>query len=143
MRKSILFVLSFVVLQFTYAQQNKDEDSNMVFEKIPVDAEFPGGVKAWKAYLQKNLRIQEVVNKAAPKQSANWKQTAIVKFIIDREGNVTNVVVTNANDLHKEVVKEAIRVVSSSPPWSPSEQCGQPVKTYQTERITFCDCKED
>ena len=59
------------------------------------------------------------------------------------QGNVTNVVVTNANDLHKEVVKEAIRVVSSSPPWSPSEQCGQPVKTYQTERITFCDCKED
>src|SRR5687767_12646845 len=90
---------------------------------------------------QKSLRVQDVINKVAPKQSVNWKQTAIVKFIIDREGNVTEVVVTNAKELHQEVVKEAIWVVSSSPPWSPSEQCGQTVKTYQTEQITFCDCK--
>lgn len=54
----------------------------------------------------------------------------IVKFTIDKDGSVTNVKVING--IHPDIDEEAVRVVSSSPRWTPGSLEGEPVPVTYT-----------
>jgi protein TonB len=50
----------------------------------------------------------------------------IVEFIIDKDGAVTNAKVIRGIDPWADA--EALRVINSSPKWTPGKHCGEPVK---------------
>lgn len=58
-----------------------------------------------------------------------------LQFTIDVDGSVTNVKVLRGVD--SSLDKEAVRVVSSSPKWSPGKQRNKPVKVKYTFPVVF------
>jgi TonB family protein len=58
-----------------------------------------------------------------------------VKFCVDKYGNVVDVELDRGVD--KTLDKEALRVISSSPKWTPGYQEGKPVKVQFTFPVVF------
>lgn len=70
------------------------------------------------------------------KARANGIQgTVIVQFIIEQDGSVSNVQVIRSID--KQIDDEAVRVVTSSPKWTPGTNKGKPVRVVFTLPANF------
>lgn len=145
MNKALLILVFIFSIISVHAQDDRipppppavDSDSSAIFVKVEVEATFPGGKSAWVKFLQANLNADAVAKKAAPKKAKNWEQTAYARFLIDRDGSIIDVTVTNESMLHPEVVKETRRVILLSPKWKPGYQNGKPVRSYRTQPLTF------
>lgn len=61
--------------------------------------------------------------------------TVIVQFIIEKDGSVSNVQVIRSID--KQIDDEAVRVVKSSPKWTPGTNKGKPVRVVYTLPAIF------
>ena len=61
--------------------------------------------------------------------------TVMLQFDIDKDGNLVNIVVLRGID--KTIDEEAVRVVSSSPKWSPGRNNDLPVKVRYTFPVQF------
>ncbi|HSK13140.1 MAG TPA: TonB family protein, partial [Phnomibacter sp.] len=96
-----------------------EEDYNKVFTKVENPAEFPGGQSEWTRYLQKNLRYPD-------NAIDNGTQGVVrVQFIVDREGNISEV--QALNDPGDGLAEEAVRIIKKGPKWKPAEQNGRKV----------------
>jgi protein TonB len=104
---------------------------DQTFTKVEVEAEFPGGQGAWTKYLQRNLNAQAPSDAGAPAGS----YTVVVKFIVDKEGNISDVQALSSHGYGME--EEAIRAVKRGPKWTPAVQNGRQVKAYRKQPITF------
>ncbi len=102
-----------------------------VFEKVEVEAAFPGGVDAWRLYLQQNLKANVPVKKGAP--AGAYK--VIVKFIVSTDGQITDV--EAETDYGFGMEKEVIRIIKKGPKWLPAMQNGKSVNAYRRQPITF------
>jgi periplasmic protein TonB len=103
------------------------EEDN-VFVKVEIESLFPGGPAAWQRFLYKNLRYPQDA------QDQGIQGFVTVQFIVDKEGNVSDV---QAVDGPRELQAEAIRVIRKSGKWTPAIQNGQPVKSYKKQPIGF------
>ena len=60
--------------------------------------------------------------------------TVVVQFIVDKEGNVSDVeAISGPNELREE----AVRVIKKSGKWTPAIQNGRQVKSYKKQPIKF------
>ena len=110
----------------------KDETNyDQTFTKVEVEADFPGGMGAWRKYLERNLSGDVASSGGAPAAS----YTVIVQFIVDKEGNVSDVKAQSSHGYGLE--EEAVRVVKKSGKWKPAIQNGREVKAYRKQPITF------
>ena len=109
----------------------KVEDENKVFEKVEVEAEFPGGLSAWRRYLERNLNAQVPSDGGAPTGS----YTVIVRFIVDKQGSISDVKALTNHGYGME--DEAVRVIKRGPKWTPAIQNGRNVTAYRSQPITF------
>ena len=110
---------------------------NTIFTKVDVEAGFPGGQPGWVQYLQKNLRIARIADEIKfPRGKKEFKQTVIVRFIVNKEGYISDVAAEN-NDADPLCIAEAIRVIRVSPNWIPAQQNGRKVNAYRRQPITF------
>jgi protein TonB len=109
----------------------KKDDDDKPFEKVEIEAEFPGGPAAWKKFLEKNLRGDVASENGAPV----GRYTIWVQFVVDREGNVNDVKALSNFGYGME--DEAIRVIKRGPKWKPAIQNGRNVKAYRKQPITF------
>ena len=117
------------------AQQNYDEEDK-IFSRVEMEAEFAGGQNALRNYLEKNLNIDKVAKKIKLKRKQKvFQETAIVKFIVQRNGSLSDVVIEN--EVHPAIAAEAIRVIKDSPNWIPAQQNGRVVNAYGRQPITF------
>ena len=117
--------------------QADSNDVNKIFTKVDVEANFPGGDAGWRKYLQENLEIDKIARKIKiPKGEKQLQQTVIVKFIVDRNGNISEIAAEN-NDLNSLCIEEAIRVIKISPRWIAAKQNGRTVNAYRRQPITF------
>ena len=107
-----------------------DQD-NKVFEKVEVEAAFPGGLQAWRRFLERNLNAQVPSDKGAPEGS----YTVVAKFIVDKGGNVSDVRTQTKHGYGME--EEAVRVIKRGPKWTPAIQNGRNVRAYRKQPITF------
>jgi TonB family protein len=90
---------------------------------------FPGGVEAYRAFLQKNVQYPEAA------KARNISGDVFVSFSVDEAGRL----------LDAEVIKgvgygldeEALRLVRLMPWWTPARLAGQPVRVPATLRIRF------
>lgn len=102
----------------------KDEDDgDKVFQKVEIESEYPGGRVAWQRFLNRNLR---------PNSEAEGAVN--VQFIVDKEGNVTNVEAISGPD---ELRTEAVRVIRKSGKWTPAIQNGRQVTSLKKQPIIF------
>lgn len=114
----------------------KVEDENKIFEKVEVDASFPGGISAWRRFLERNLNPSTPVDNGAPEGT----YTVVVQFVVDKGGNVSDVKAVTKHGFGMEA--EAERVIKKGPKWVPAIQNGRNVNAYRKQPITFVVASE-
>ena len=107
------------------------DDENKIFTKVEKEAEYPGGLGAWRRFLEKNIDPQTPVDGGA----APGTYTVIVKFIVSKDGKVSDVEAESSHGFGME--KEAIRAIQKGPNWVPALQNGKNVNAYRRQPITF------
>ncbi|WP_407521490.1 energy transducer TonB [Lacibacter sp. MH-610] len=136
MKKMILPLLLFFSLisnaqpKDSIAGQSQQPDTTL-FQKVEIEAEFPGGDAAWIKY------IQGVLERNIDKLSRNKASvgTCEVQFIVDKDGSVTNVeALTMKKSLLAKLLIEAIK---DGPRWKPAIQFGKKVKAWRRQKVTF------
>jgi len=145
--KFILFLLLFAATYHINAQQTPpppppvadsmsqySKDTVGIFEKVEVEASFPGGLPAWKKFLEKNLDANAPI-KDLPRKTKYFEQTAICQFIVCKDGSICDVKVINK--VLPSIKKEVERVIKLSGNWKPAEQSGRTVKAYRKQPVTF------
>ncbi len=106
-----------------------EEDYDKVFTKVENPAEFPGGPDAWRRYLERNLQYPEAA------QESGTQGVVRVQFIVDKEGNISEV--QALNDPGDGLAEEAVRIIKKGPKWTPAEQNGRKVIYRHIQAITF------
>lgn len=109
----------------------KEEDENTIFDKVEIEASFPGGDSKWRQYLERNANGQVATENGAPEGT----YTTVVQFVVDKEGNISDVRALTNHGYGME--EEAMRVIKKGPKWNPAVQNGRQVKAYRKQPITF------
>jgi protein TonB len=112
-------------------EEKKEEDENKIFDKVEIEAAFPGGDGKWRQYLERNCNGQVATDNGAPEGT----YTTIVQFVVDKEGNISDVKSLTNHGYGME--EEAMRVIRKGPKWTPAVQNGRQVKAYRKQPITF------
>lgn len=120
-----------VIEQKAVIEEKKEEDENKVFEKVEIEAAFPGGESAWRKYLERNLNANAPVDNGAPE----GQYTVWIQFIVDKEGNISDVKPQTSHGYGME--EEAAKIIKKGPKWTPAQQNGRQVKAYRKQPITF------
>ena len=109
----------------------KEDDENKIFDKVEIEASFPGGDSKWRQYLERNANGQVATDNGAPEGT----YTTVVQFVVDKEGNISDVRALTNHGYGME--EEAIRVIKKGPKWNAAIQNGRQVKAYRKQPITF------
>lgn len=112
-------------------EEKKEEDENKIFDKVEIEAGFPGGDAKWRQYLERNANGQVASDNGAPEGT----YTVVVQFVVDKEGNISDVKALTSHGYGME--QEAVRVIQKGPKWTPAVQNGRQVKAYRKQPITF------
>jgi protein TonB len=115
------------------APKKVEEDYDKVFTKVEKEAKFPGGMEGWKRYLERNLDAQVASNDGAP--TGNY--TVKVQFIVDKQGNISNVQAIEVPKACPSCGPEAVKVIKKGPKWEPAVQNGRNVIYQAIQFVTF------
>lgn len=132
MKQFLLLSTLFFISCRAMAQSNANgqaiqkEEIFVYVEQMP---SFPGGDHALYQYLRDSLRYPA----EAKKQGIEGR--VYVKFIVTEAGTIKDVQSVKAAD--PLLIAEAIRLVSSMPPWVPGKQNGRAVAVYFTLPVSF------
>lgn len=108
----------------------KVSEEDKVFQKVEQEAMFPGGDAAWNKYIAASLK--KVVDSL---QSANKTGTCVVQFIVDTEGNLSEIEpITMKGTL---LAASIVNALEKGPKWIPAIQNGHKVKAYHRQPVTF------
>lgn len=111
----------------TQEEVSQDKQIFVVVEEMP---QFQGEqAEAFRKYLMLNVKYPEL----AKKNGISGK--VFVQFVVDQQGKVTDAKILRG--VHPLLDEEALRVVKSSPDWTPGKQRGQIVNVQFTVPITF------
>lgn len=99
-----------------------------IYTRVAIESEFPGGATAWLKFLNSHLAYP---NKAVRKKIEG---TVLLQFIVDKEGNLSNLYVLSGDSVLAEA---ALKAMSKSPKWIPATLNGKPVKSYKKQPIVF------
>lgn len=107
----------------------KHEEENKVFDVVEQAPSFPGGEAALMRWLRDNIKYPVV----AAENGVSGK--VIVQFVVGKNGAISNVKVVKSID--PSLDREAVRVVSDMPKWTPGKQNGTSVNVRYTLPVTF------
>ena len=113
--KVFLFVFTIVCSCLIYSQENTKKTYDIT-ERL---AEFPdGGLQNFRKLIEDNFREKKV--------KGEGKEYCELKFVIERDGSISNI---TANGSNESFNKEAIRAISKiKTKWIPAKIDGQPVR---------------
>jgi protein TonB len=103
------------------------EDS--VFIIVEEEPVFPGGISALLRTISQNIEYPEIA------KETGTKGRVFVNFVVNQQGKVEQVKVIRGVDPLLD--REAARVISNLPDWTPGKQRGKPVKVAFTVPINF------
>jgi TonB family protein len=106
-------------------------DSVGAFSEIDTLPKFPGEVPALMKFLANNM-VYPVNARDNGKQGK-----VIVKFIVNEDGTINNVIVLSNTTGSVECAEEAKCVIKKMPKWAPGILNGKKVKVYYTLPISF------
>lgn len=105
------------------------EEENKVFDVVEENPSFPGGQAALTQWLNENIKYPVIA-------AENGIQgRVIVQFVVSKTGSISDVRVVRGVD--PSLDKEAVRVVSNMPNWTPGRQNGTTVNVRFTLPVTF------
>jgi TonB family protein len=90
---------------------------------------YPGGVEAYRIYLQRNVHYPETA------KAKNISGDVFVSFVVDESGRILDAEV--AKGIGAGLDEEALRLVRLMPWWTPGRLAGKPVRVPATLRIRF------
>jgi protein TonB len=98
------------------------------FVSVEQQPEFPGGMQAWMAFLNRHLQTPDDLEPGE-------KKAVLVSFVVDKDGTVTGFRVVQSGG--RRFDEEVIRVLRKMPKWKPAIQNGHPVALSYTQPVTF------
>jgi protein TonB len=102
-----------------------------IFTIVEEQAEFPGGIAELGKYIQKNLQYPAMA------REAGISGKCFLKFVVNENGDISNVEVLKGVSGCSDCDKEAMRVVRSMPKWKAAKMTGRAVKCYFNLPISF------
>jgi periplasmic protein TonB len=108
-----------------------------IYDRVELEASYPGGESAWRIFLEKNLNGNIASDNKAPAGT----YTVVVQFVIDKEGNVSEIKALTSHGYGMEA--EVIRMLKKSPKWIPAQTNGRQVKVYRKQPVTFLVYEEE
>lgn len=94
-----------------------------------IPASYPGGEKAMKAYIQKNLKYPQ------PSINNGIEGVVNVRFVVKTDGALDKLAVVRLVDPDLEA--EALRLVKGMPAWTPATVNGTPVESQSNVEVVF------
>ena len=112
-------------------EEQNESESNKIFNGDDVDQQpsFPGGTNALNTFIASNLKYPAVA------QENGIQGRVIVKFIVEKDGSISNVEVDRSVDPGLD--NEAMRVVKAMPKWIPGQINGKAVKVECSHPFVF------
>ena len=111
------------------APVQEESDEGEIFEVVEQNPQFPGGDAALMAWLQKNLKYPSVA------QENGIQGRVMVSFVVNKDGSIVDPKIIRGVD--PSLDKEALRVVSNMPKWTPGRQRGKTVRVKYSLPVTF------
>ncbi len=108
----------------------KPAEDDGIYRTVEIESTYPGGLPAWARFLNKSFRYPDAA------QSNGTQGTVMVRFIVDKEGNVSDVEAISGPD-QDGLREEAVRVIKKSGKWVPAVQNGRNVKSYKQQPVVF------
>ena len=105
------------------------EEENKIFDVVEEQPSFPGGAGALMQWLRDNINYPVIA------AENGIEGRVIVQFVVSKTGAISDVRVARSVD--PSLDKEAVRVVSSMPNWTPGKQNGSAVNVRYTLPVTF------
>lgn len=102
-----------------------------IFTIVEENAEFPGGIPAMMKYIKDNVQYPAMA------REAGISGKCFLKFVVNENGDISNVEVLKGVPGCPECDKEAVRVVKSMPKWKPAKMTGRAVKCYFNLPFSF------
>ena len=112
-----------------YGEQKSADTSSQVFAIVVKMPQFPGGEKAINEFISKTLQYPVIA------QENGIQGKVVCSFIINQDGSVTDAEVVSGVD--PSLDREALRIVSAMPKWTPGTQRGKAVRVKYTMPVTF------
>ncbi len=108
-----------------------DTIPDKLFTKVENEAEFPGGREAWIKYIVGKVQ--------ANKDTLTAKDfgTCLVKFIVNKDGSITNVEATTMKET--QLAKIAVEAIKTGPKWIPAKNNDMVVASYRLQPVTLTD----
>ena len=110
-------------------EETEKPQEEVIFQVVEEMPQFPGGLGEAMKFLAKNIKYP------VEAQQAKIEGRVIVRFVVGRDGSVSNVEVVRG--VSPELDAEAVRVVSLMPKWIPGKQRGKAVAVKYTMPIMF------
>ena len=130
--------------EIIYIEEEDDDEIFMVVEEVPefpcldftrTDSEGRAYTKEYCGYEGLTRFFRNNVEYPAMAKEYNITGKVYVQFVIEKDGEVTNVKVIRG--VEKSLDEEAVRVVSLMPNWKPGMKRGKNVRVYFTVPINF------
>ncbi|MCC6369788.1 MAG: energy transducer TonB [Bacteroidia bacterium] len=102
-----------------------------IFTIVEENAEFPGGITAMQKYMRDNTQYPAVA------REAGISGKCFLKFVVNENGDISNVEILKGVPGCPDCDREAIRVVKSMPKWKPAKMTGRSVKCYFNLPFSF------
>ncbi len=102
-----------------------------IFTIVEEQAEFPGGTAAMMKYMRDNTVYPAMA------REAGISGKAFLKFVVNENGDISNVEILKGVPGCPECDREAIRVVKSMPKWKAAKMTGRSVKCYFNLPFSF------
>lgn len=115
--------------QVVAAPVEKKEDPDKVFTKVEIEAAFPGGPAAWTRYVTRAIQAQQ------DEFTESDFGTCVVKFIVDKNGVVSDVQATTMKGT--KLAEVAVNAIRKGPKWTPAQQNGRYVNAYRLQPVTL------
>ena len=103
-------------------------NTNEVYESVDQSAEYPGGLNGVRKYIADNVDTSNL--------EGEGQLTVKLKFIVERDGTVSDVKVTQKSG-NSDFDSETIRVVKRLKKWAPAKKNGENVRSYYSIPITM------
>ena len=117
-----------IIQQVAVEEENIEDDQPFV--KVEQMPSFMGGdLMTFRNWVQSKVRYPQIA------QENNISGRVLLMFVIERDGTLTNIQVLQTPD--SSLSDEAIRILKTSPKWTPGKQRNQSVRVKYTLPIDF------
>jgi protein TonB len=133
----LAFLMLFLSQTLAFAQSDsativrEDSHYDQIFVSVQEMPEFPGGMDSLFKYLGAAIKYPEEA------KAKNLQGIVYVYFVIEKDGNISNVEVRRGVKDAPMLDAEALRAIKTFPQWKPGKQNGKNVRVAFTVPVKF------